>query len=86
MLAMQEWMTVIDAAIQGVPEEAQRRRKTVSHHYSLHARSAHSRVARLSSNSAVDDFQDAIDESGRALTSSQSMAEFGAAGYHVDGS
>jgi len=31
---MQEWMTVIDAVIQGVPEEAQKRRQTITHHYS----------------------------------------------------
>jgi len=36
-LMMQEWMTVIDAAIQGVPEQAQRRRQTVNHKYSLRA-------------------------------------------------
>ena len=38
MLATQEWMTVIDAAIQGVPEEAQRRRQTVTSHYTLKGR------------------------------------------------
>ncbi len=33
--SMEEWMTVIDAAIQGVPELAQRRRQTISHQFSL---------------------------------------------------
>ena len=33
--AMEEWMTVIDAAIQGVPEQAQRRRQTISHQFNL---------------------------------------------------
>jgi hypothetical protein len=31
---MQEWMAVIDAAIQGVPEQAHRRRQTVCHKFS----------------------------------------------------
>jgi hypothetical protein len=34
-LAMQEWMAVIDAAIQGVPEQAQKRRETVSKQFRL---------------------------------------------------
>ena len=32
-LAMQEWVTVIDAAIQGVPEQARNRLRTVTNHY-----------------------------------------------------
>jgi hypothetical protein len=31
--SMQEWMVVVDAAIQGVPEQARRRRETISHKY-----------------------------------------------------
>lgn len=31
--SMQEWMTVVDAAIQGVPEQASRRRETISCKY-----------------------------------------------------
>ena len=34
-VAMQEWMTVIDAAIQGVPEQAKRRLRTVTNHFSV---------------------------------------------------
>lgn len=32
---MREWMTVIDAAIQGVPEQAQRRRSTITNYFGL---------------------------------------------------
>ncbi len=32
------WMAVIDAAIQGVPEQAQRRRETINHQFSLRVR------------------------------------------------
>ena len=32
---MQEWMAVIDAAIQGVPEQAHRRRETVTKQFRL---------------------------------------------------
>lgn len=38
-LAMQEWMTVIDAAIQGVPEQAKRRLRTVTNHFSVRQKS-----------------------------------------------
>lgn len=34
-LALREWMTVIDAAIQGVPEQAKRRLRTVTIHFSM---------------------------------------------------
>lgn len=34
-LALREWMTVIDAAIQGVPEQAKRRLRTVTTHFSV---------------------------------------------------
>ena len=35
---MQEWVTVIDAAIQGVPEEARKRLHTVTNHFSVRQR------------------------------------------------
>lgn len=35
MVSLQEWMTVIDAAIQGVPEQAKRRLRTVTNHFSI---------------------------------------------------
>ena len=53
---MQEWMTVIDAAIQGVPEQAKRRMRTVTNHFSLRKKSrVQSANSKLRSQSSISE-------------------------------
>lgn len=76
-LEMQEWMTVIDAVIQGVPEQAQRRRRTINHKFSLREKrkSLERRTGAPSQSTAArkDSLGDSLDERGLDLSSSVSV-------------
>lgn len=64
---MQEWMTVIDAAIQGVPEQAKRRMRTVTNHFSLRKKSrVQSGNSKLRSQSSISE---TLEERGLDLSS-----------------
>ena len=61
-VAMHEWMTVIDAAIQGVPEQAKRRLRTVTSHFSVRKPNQRAKVGKtLSSAGASSDSLSGLD-------------------------
>jgi hypothetical protein len=75
---MQEWITVIDAAIQGVPEQAKRRLRTITNHFSMRR---HGKIERTPSSSSV---ASSLDERGLDLVTSISDEYDAAAAGFVD--
>ena len=78
VLAMQEWLTVIDAAIQGVPDQARKRLRTVTNHFSIHGRKGRSATPgdptgdqndSMSIRSGRDSLSASLDERGLDLSS-----------------
>lgn len=67
-VAVQEWMTVIDAAIQGVPEQAKRRLRTVTNHFSI--RKPQGKSMREPSTSEISE---SLEERGLDLMESSSF-------------
>ncbi len=65
-------MTVIDAAIQGVPEQAQRRLRAVTNHFSVRqkARSKDRKIERSVSTQSTGACLESLGERGLDLTSS----------------
>ena len=66
---MQQWMTVIDAAIQGVPEQAQRRKRVVTNHFSFRGKGKKMDQS-LSTQNSTDSLSESMDERGLDLSSS----------------
>ncbi|XP_064406145.1 uncharacterized protein LOC135351142 [Halichondria panicea] len=77
--SMEEWLTVIDAAIQGVPELAQRRRQTISHQFSIRNNSRRVVSRSLSTADSLGDIEErALDLSTSAATPNQATSSLGA--------
>lgn len=84
---MHEWMTVIDAAIQGVPEQARRRLRTVTEQFSVRRAGENKRRSQSPldrhSLSSQESLLETLDERGLDLNSCEDpsfIADDGAAG------
>lgn len=86
MVATQEWMTVIDAAIQGVPEQAKRRLRTVTNHFSVRKKpNGKEKLGKTLSGSGSSGSLSGLEERGLDLVDSVQVAEDGSTASPLGG-